>query len=423
MNPTLIALQNLAADPRSTPERLAELAQEHPQLRAIIAENPASYPELVKWIADITAADQAAAAVTETELPAPAVVPFEHPATATESASPGAETTAPEPRQHKARWWMAVAAASVLALMLASGAGGVFAGWAVANHLVVAETSRTSPEVITVALPEYEPGDVAIMPDVRGLDTIRATQAIVDAGIPAELIEVATRPAAGVVGVIVQQTPVFGAENPTSVTILESTPAVVPVFADRPATEVIDELQGMGANVAQTRQYVPGAVIGTVTSIVPAPGSPLPESVAIVIADSASRISLNDIDPSTGSTSFGSTQTVGGQDYDDSVTMSASRDTETVTWTLDGHVAEVTGSLGIEDDDYDDETITVVVLADGAEIARYPLAEGPPVAFSWIVAGVTTLSLQVTSAGSDYGSRLVLITPEVLGSIDELGKL
>lgn len=376
MNPTLIALQNLAADPRSTPERLAELAQEHPQLRAIIAENPASYPELVKWIADITAADQAAAAVTETELPAPAVVPFEHPATATESASPGAETTAPEPRQHKARWWMAVAAASVLALMLASGAGGVFAGWAVANHLVVAETSRTSPEVITVALPEYEPGDVAIMPDVRGLDTIRATQAIVDAGIPAELIEVATRPAAGVVGVIVQQTPVFGAENPTSVTILESTPAVVPVFADRPATEVIDELQGMGANVAQTRQYVPGAVIGTVTSIVPAPGSPLPESVAIVIADSASRISLNDIDPSTGSTSFGSTQTVGGQDYDDSVTMSASRDTETVTWTLDGHVAEVTGSLGIEDDDYDDETITVVVLADGAEIARYPLPAG-----------------------------------------------
>ena len=418
MNPTLIALQNLAADPRSTPERLAELAQQHPQLRTIIAENPASYPELVQWIADVTAAE-VVAEVTVTDLPAN-TSPAAEPAVSEPAVS---QPTVSEPRQHKARWWVAVAAASVLALMLASGAGGVFAGWAVANHLVVAETSRTGPEVITVALPEYEPGDVAIMPDVRGLDTARATQAIVDAGIPAELIEVATRPAAGVVGVIVQQTPVFGAENPTSVTILESTPAVVPVFTDRPATEIIDELQGMGASVAQTRQYVPGAVIGTVTSIVPAPGSPLPESVAIVIADSASRISLDDIDPSTGSTSFGSTQTVGSQDYDDAVTVSASPDTETVTWTFDGHVAEVTGSLGLEDDEYDDETITVVVLADGAEIARYPLAEGPPVAFSWLVAGVTTLSLQVTSAESDYGSRLVLIIPEVLGSIDELGKL
>ncbi|TFD06686.1 MULTISPECIES: PASTA domain-containing protein [unclassified Cryobacterium] len=412
MNPTLIALQNLAADPQSSPERLAELAQQHPELREIIVNNPASYPGLLQWIADVTAADLAA-----TDLAAP------DPTSTDPAPEPAAPETKTVPPERKARWWIAVAAASVLALMLASGAGGVFAGWAVANRLVVAEVSRTSPEVITVALPEYQPGDVAIMPDVRGLDTERAMQAIVDAGVPAELIEVATRPAAGVVGVIVQQTPVFGAENPTSVTILESTPAIVPDFAGRPAAEIIDELQGMGARVEQTRQYVPGAVIGTVTSIVPAPGSALPESVAIVIADSASRVSLDDIDPTKGSTSFGSTQSVGGQDYDDAVTVSAGPDTETVTWTLGGHVAEVTGSLGLEDDQYSDESITVVVLADGAEIARYALAEGPPVAFSWLVSGVTTLSVQVTSAESDYGSYLVLITPEVLGSIDELGKL
>ncbi|WP_105034641.1 NPCBM/NEW2 domain-containing protein [Cryobacterium aureum] len=414
MNPTLIALQNLAADPQSSPERLAELAQQHPELRQIIVNNPASYPGLLQWIADVTAADVAAADPAAADPAAAGIDP------ALEQAVPDAKSVPPE---RKARWWIAVAAASVLALMLASGAGGVFAGWAVANHLVVAEVSRTSPEVITVALPEYQPGDVAIMPDVRGLDTERAMQAIVDAGVPAELIQVATRPAAGVVGVIVQQTPVFGAENPTSVTILESTPAIVPDFAGRPAAEIIDELQGMGARVEQTRQYVPGAVIGTVTSIVPAPGSALPESVAIVIADSASRVSLDDIDPAKGSTSFGSTQSVGGQDYDDAVTISAGPDTETVTWTLGGHVAEVTGSLGLEDDQYNDESITVVVLADGTEIARYALAEGPPVAFSWLVSGVTTLSVQVTSAESDYGSHLVLITPEVLGSIDELGKL
>lgn len=410
MNPTLIALQNLAADPQSSPERLAELAQQHPELRQIIVNNPASYPGLLQWIADVAAADLAAVDLATADL------------AAADLAAVDLTSTEPQP-ERAARWWIAVAAASVLALMLASGAGGVFAGWAVANHLVVAEVSRTSPEVITVALPEYQPGDVAIMPDVRGLDTERAMQAIVDAGVPAELIEVATRPAAGVVGVIVQQTPVFGAENPTSVTILESTPAIVPDFAGRPAAEIIDELQGMGARVEQTRQYVPGAVIGTVTSIVPAPGSGLPESVAIVIADSASRVSLDDIDPAQGSTSFSSTQSVGGQDYDDAVTVSAGPDTETVTWTLGGHVAEVTGSLGLEDDQYSDESITVVVLADGTEIARYALAEGPPVAFSWLVSGVTTLSLQVTSTESDYGSHLVLITPEVLGSVDELGKL
>ncbi|TFD87765.1 NPCBM/NEW2 domain-containing protein [Cryobacterium serini] len=420
MNPTLIALQNLAADPQSSPERLAELAQQYPELRETIAQNPASYPGLLQWIAEVTAADLAAAELANVEL-----VAADLPVGLESNGSPAPElvatATAPEPREHKARWWMAVAAASILALMLASGAGGIFAGWAVANHLVVAEITRTSPEVITVALPEYQPGDVAIMPDVRGLATDRALQAIVDAGVPAELIEVATRPAAGVIGVIVQQTPVFGAENPTSVTILESTPAVVPALADRSAAEIIDELQGMGARVEQTRQYVPGAVIGMVTSVIPAPGSALPESVAIIIADSASRIPLDDVEMSEGSPNT-STRSVGGQDYDTVLALSSSTDTETFNWSLDGYAAEITGALGLDDDSSSDDPVTVVVLADGAEIARYTVVKGPSVAYSWLVAGVTDLTVQVTNTESSRGSRVVLIVPEVLGSIDELGK-
>ncbi|MEO8527516.1 MAG: hypothetical protein ABI435_00390 [Pseudolysinimonas sp.] len=39
-----------AADPRTTGEELALLAHSHPELRAIVARNPAAYPDLITWI-------------------------------------------------------------------------------------------------------------------------------------------------------------------------------------------------------------------------------------------------------------------------------------------------------------------------------------------------------------------------------------
>ncbi|MBD1541881.1 zinc ribbon domain-containing protein [Arthrobacter sp. IA7] len=42
-----------ASDPATAPERLYELAAQHPNLRALIAGNPATYPSLLDWLAEL----------------------------------------------------------------------------------------------------------------------------------------------------------------------------------------------------------------------------------------------------------------------------------------------------------------------------------------------------------------------------------
>lgn len=46
-------LEILAADPATKPQRLRELAANHPSLRPIIAMNPAAYPSLLQWLAGL----------------------------------------------------------------------------------------------------------------------------------------------------------------------------------------------------------------------------------------------------------------------------------------------------------------------------------------------------------------------------------
>lgn len=43
-------LATIAADPTTTLAELARLAQQHPELRVIIAENPAAYDQLIDWL-------------------------------------------------------------------------------------------------------------------------------------------------------------------------------------------------------------------------------------------------------------------------------------------------------------------------------------------------------------------------------------
>jgi hypothetical protein len=162
--------------------------------------------------------------------------------------------------------------------------------------------------------------------------------------------------------------------------------------------------------------------VGTVVSLTPAPGETVPESVAIVVADSPSRMDLSELDPTTGRLSASANVLMGGQNQAVAQTARSSSTTAMTAWVLNGHAVEVTGSVGLEDDPNADPTLTVVVRADGTEIARYSLAEGVPTSFTWPVAGVNTLTMEVTSAKSD-STDLVLIGAELLGTNAELGKL
>lgn len=90
-----------ASDPATPLEELQYLAQNHPSLRPLIAENPSTYPELLQWLSEfsdpeIAAAlqrrqnrlDREARAKTRSPIPVSSPAPQEVPAEEPQSASP-----------------------------------------------------------------------------------------------------------------------------------------------------------------------------------------------------------------------------------------------------------------------------------------------------------------------------------------------
>lgn len=96
-----------ASDPATPLEELQYLAQNHPSLRPLIAENPSTYPELLEWLGEfsdpeIAAAlqrrqnrlDRAARAKNHSPIPASSTAPQKAPAEEPQSASPLTPTKA-----------------------------------------------------------------------------------------------------------------------------------------------------------------------------------------------------------------------------------------------------------------------------------------------------------------------------------------
>lgn len=96
-----------ASDPATPLEELQYLAQNHPSLRPLIAENPSTYPELLEWLGEfsdpeIAAAlqrrqnrlDRAARAKYHSPIPASSTAPQKAPAEEPQSASPLTPTKA-----------------------------------------------------------------------------------------------------------------------------------------------------------------------------------------------------------------------------------------------------------------------------------------------------------------------------------------
>ena len=96
-----------ASDPATPLEELQYLAQNHPSLRPLIAENPSTYPELLEWLGEfsdpeIAAAlqrrqnrlDRAARAKNHSPIPVSSPAPQKAPAEETQSASPLTPTKA-----------------------------------------------------------------------------------------------------------------------------------------------------------------------------------------------------------------------------------------------------------------------------------------------------------------------------------------
>ncbi|MFT4299864.1 MAG: PASTA domain-containing protein [Aeromicrobium sp.] len=300
------------------------------------------------------------------------------------------------------------------------------AGWAIANRAGNATQQHQVADSVLIAVPDFGGASAGLMPDVRGLGREEATQALVDAGIPASVISTEERPAAGPSGIVVQQSPVFGHANPTSVLLIVSIPAVVPDLTGLTLREAIDALNGMGARVLQEKVYDPAATVGNVVASSPAAGSPLPETITLSVADKAGERLLGERSAIDGYVSHESDGVFGGKQYASIMSMSASSSAESAAWALNTGAARLTTQVALEDPEPGDQAV-VRVFGDGVPLGSVTVGSATPVSLDVPLSGVGTLTIEVQRIGTDDSSwssvEVVLLDAKLLGSYDQLQRL
>jgi hypothetical protein len=314
--------------------------------------------------------------------------------------------------------WAKIGGIALLATIGIFGAG--FAtGWASSNNLVLSAPAPSFEP--TAAPPVVGFAASVLMPDVRGLGPDDAQQVLADAGVDLATVELTSRPAAGPDGLIIAQSPAFGAPAPDVVTLVVSEPATVPTAVGKRATSVISALSALGAQITRESVYVPGAAIGTVTAIEPAAGASLPSIVTLQVTAAPTTLNLADL-RSTGSCDSSNTEKMDGKDWFEPVVCSSSSSERLGTWALKGAVVEITGTLGLLDSADSDSSLSVQLIGDGVVLGTYEISRGDPFEFTLATAGVSKLVVRVVSL-SDDNPELVIGSFTARGSEAPMAEL
>jgi hypothetical protein len=266
-------------------------------------------------------------------------------------------------------------------------------GWTVAMR-------QTPPVIETrtveVPVPQYASGDAVSMPDVRGLAQPEAQAVLADAGISASVVTVATQEFAGSAGIVVSQTPVFGTENPPTVELLVSAPAVVPAVVGQPEREATDTLMALGTRVDRASRYVAGTAPGLVVEVAPVAGTPLGEAVAVTVSEAPSSVYLSQLRRLTGGCSS-ALEALNGREFAKSVQCSATTKPQLSEWLINRAGDELAGTLGVPDDGPADAAVRIRILADGVEVGAFSASYGKPTDFAVPVTGALRLGVEVTA--------------------------
>lgn len=288
-------------------------------------------------------------------------------------------------------FWAAVL--GILALVLASGAG----GWWLADQTLVA-SANSHPTTATAA--PVSLGDGLTMPDVRGLTRNDATQVLADAGIPASAVAFEDSPSAAPQGVVVTQTPVFGARNPAKVTLGVAIPATMPNLAGKSRADAVTTLSALGVTVSVAFAYSRDSTPGTVTGSNPAPGVPLGLDATITVAGASATIPLSSVKTLHDECSTGSSVTVGGTDYPSSILCQPNAGTEQAVWLTQGKADRLTGTLGMPDTVAPGSSAHVQILANGSPILDQQITYGQTIEVDLPTTGALQLAFVVASAGN-----------------------
>jgi len=300
---------------------------------------------------------------------------------------------------------------------------GLASGWWLQNELVARQESSTAARPDDGTLDDFA-ADIAsgAMPDLRGLGSDASKQILADSGIPVDRVEVTTRAAAGRPGIVIEQTPPFGSSDTAKVTLVVSTSAQVPVIENRSATEVISELQELGAQVIVKSRYQPDAVRDGALDVDPPVGAPIPDAVTLTVAQSPGSAYLSKLDAMESGCGTGS-ESMDGKKYENSVTCTANKPgtakPRKSVWNLAHAVDEMRATVGVPTDSMPGTRVRVEVFADGTPVAAVDAGYGQPADLYARVSGalqLTVVATALTDSGSSRDTEAVLADPTILGS-------
>jgi PASTA domain/NPCBM/NEW2 domain len=336
------------------------------------------------------------------------------------------EATTGAPLDRRSRWRVVVrrfATTGGVVLLAAVGVfgGGVATGWELSARR---DLSQPEPKVRTVAVPQYAAAGDVFMPDVRGMELSGARIALADAGIPEAAVAVTEQPWAGTDGVVIDQSPQFGAQKPAKITLGVSAPARIPAVMGRAQSEALSLLEGLGARVVLTRRFEPGVTAGTVLGVKPPARSAVPEEVTLTVAEAAGAVYLDQLPSVEGSCSSG-TATVNGTEHQHVLQCSAGSDSPTeVAYLLNRIASTVTGVIGVPDDGQPTARVVVEVLADGRRVARVSAGYGKPEVLKAKVNRALRLTIRISavSAGvQNDGSAVTAVLADIEVAGDPIG--
>lgn len=308
-----------------------------------------------------------------------------------------------------------------LSMVLALFIGGVVVGWRLSDS---AEAARPMPEPSVVSVPARDAGPTEIlMPDVRGLSDKAARQVIADAGIAPSAVTTSSRPWAGDVGQIIEQTPVFGTTDPPAVELVISKPARVPATEGLAATELSREISALGAQVTMLSKYKADATPGSVLSVEPAAGKLLPAEVTITQASSPSSYFLTSIEAlQTDCRAEG--VPVNGPTHDNSLVCEASEQQESV-WLLSRVVDSITGEIGVPDTTDPETKAQVEIVVDDKVVVNESVTYGgDSIPVDLKTTGALRLTVRIRNTSTTLGSTQVALADiRLIGDESQLKSL
>lgn len=315
------------------------------------------------------------------------------------------------------RGWLIAAVCSLVgALVLAAGV----AGWWLAGSVIAGsqqgEPTRAPTTAATMAT-------ALQMPDVRGLDQATAQQVLADSGIPVAAVKTHRAPSVARPGVVVEQSPAFGATDVSAVDLGVAVAVTMPALAGKTQDEAVQTLSGYGVGVDITYAYSKDAKVGTVLSGKPAVGAHLGQTASIVVATAGSTLPLTQLRSISGGCGSDSNVAIDGKDYATALSCSASTDGPSdTTFMLSKTVDRFTATVGVADDATPGAKVPYAVLADGRVIARGSASYGASSAIDVPTSGVIQLTVRVGPASTD-GIDLEFGDAVVYGSSQGIARL